>query len=830
MAVPQAAALPVGAGPVPITFDLKDSNGNWFDSGLDLFGGESLAVGVLPRAGIPSVGGPGAVPDLGGVTGGLPDVGGVTGGLPDVGGVTGGLPDVGGVTGGLPDVGGLTGGLTGGLAGAEKQGAGGLSTERQTSGGTDAEGLAAGVPGIGGLTTAEAQNLTNADLTDSLTGLVSGATKSAPLLGETGVNLSDMLNLDSTLSAVTSIAQSNDEAAPAAAKAEALLGQFAEQTADLPVDAPINLDSLPVGVDLQKALDDLTTFAQKGPAITANFKIAGPDNESVHDITSLIRPKGAPMFEQPGAFMGEASTQLTEPGLYAWTCTIHPYMLGAAVVDDPLTLGLDFGKELEVTSRGLSVPSSADVIQQLVRSFFTITVPDNWQEFSYTKSSSWNPQFPVAPILQYDENGDQVLIPNLDAYYDQKFNYPRELPALSPPKTPGVGEVWIDTQMEEYAGKDKVGAATKIDVENWKVARKISGSAINMNNPHNMWTDKNYKYLYQTEWFDDELSVFERETGKHVRTVKVGPDPSHVMTRTDTDQVQVAINGGTDVVELSPGATKIDRRIPVGPQSSNAMPQHPHAFWLSHDGKTTVTPNVNPYDASVVDNETGTWRKEPTGELPIATGMTPDSSKFYMADFLGASISCVSLADDACVKDGEKVHNSSIDLWENYDPVAGHGGGPWGGLTIQLPVSPDGKAMLAANTFSGTVSVVDPTTDKVVKDLPCNAGCHGINFGAKEGGGYYAYVSNKFSNAAQVIDIDPNMDGDISDAAIAGQLVLNQQAGTAMEDTLTGADGMGGQGVLPVPLVYNGWSQQVPAGWREKLTCEQLNPIDPDAC
>jgi YVTN family beta-propeller protein len=451
-------------------------------------------------------------------------------------------------------------------------------------------------------------------------------------------------------------------------------------------------------------------------------------------------------------------------------------------------------------------------------------VPDNWQKYSTTESSQWNPVFPPAPILQYDAAGKPVLVPNLDAYYDSKFDYPRELPALTPPKTPGVGEVWIDTQMEEYAGKDYVGAATKINVENWTIDRKISGSSINMNNPHNMWTDKNYQYLYQTEWFDDELSVFDRATGQHVRTIEVGPDPSHVMTRTDTDQVQVAINGGTDVVELSPGATKIDRRIPVGPPGE--APQHPHAFWLSGDGKTTVTPNVNPYDASVVDNDTGTYRKEPTGELPIASSMTPDQSKFYMADFLGASVSCVSLAEDACVKEGKKVHNASIDLWENYDPVTGRNGDkPWGGLTIQLPVSPDGKAMLAANTLSASVSVIDPKTDKVVKQLSCNAGCHGINFGAKKGGGYYAYVSNKFSNAAQVIDIDPNGDGDISDAAIAGQLVLEPTSVTKLDGSLTGEAGFGGQGVLAIPLVYNGWSQQVPAGWREKLTPEQLNPI-----
>ncbi len=749
-AVP-AAALPVGVGPVPITFTLNDSNGNWFDSGLQLFGGKSLAVAELPRLGTSALDGS-IIPSL-------PE-----GAL--------GLPN-------LP---------------------------------------------LGQLDTAQSSGLLNLDLVDSLTGLASGdPAKAMPSLGQLG-GLTDLLNLDSTLSAVRNIAATEPRAATSAAKAEGLLSQFQAEVASLPADQPISLDSLPVGLDLQKALDDLATFAVKGPAITANFTIGSPKNQSLHDITSLIWPEGAPFFEQMGAFAGSDSTQLTEPGLYAWTCTIHPYMLGATVVDDPLTIGLDFGKKLKVNSRDLTVPSNADVIQQLVRIFFTATVPDNWQTFSTTESSQWNPVFPPAPILQYDAQGNPVLVPILDAYYDQKFGYPKTLDKLTPPQTPGVGEVWIDTQMEEYAGKDYVGAATKVNVENWTVDRKISGSSINMNNPHNMWTDKNYKYLYQTEWFDDELSVFDRATGEHVRTIEVGPDPSHVMTRTDTDQVQVAINGGTDVVELSPGAEKIDRRIPVGPPGD--FPQHPHAFWLSSDGKTTITPNVNPYDATVIDNETGTWRKEPTGELPIASSMMSDQSKFYMADFLGGSISCVSLAEDACVKEGKKVHNASIDLWDNYNPVTGRNGTkPWGGLTIQLPVSPDDKALLAANTFSATVSVVDPKTDKVVKELPCNAGCHGINFGAKKGGGYYAYVSNKFSNAAQVIDIDPNMDGNITDAAIVGQLVLAPTADTKSDGTLTGQPGMGGQGVLPIPLVYNGWSQQVPAGWREKLTPEQLNPI-----
>jgi hypothetical protein len=36
---------------------------------------------------------------------------------------------------------------------------------------------------------------------------------------------------------------------------------------------------------------------------------------------------------------------------------------------------------------------------------------------------------------------------------------------------------------------------------------------------------------------------------------------------------------------------------------------------------------------------------------------------------------------------------------------------------------------------------------------------------------------------------------------------------------------VGGQGVVAIPLVYNGWSQQIPEGWREELTPEQLDPI-----
>jgi len=77
-----------------------------------------------------------------------------------------------------------------------------------------------------------------------------------------------------------------------------------------------------------------------------------------------------------------------------------------------------------------------------------------------------------------------------------------------------------------------------------------------------------------------------------------------------------------------------------------------------------------------------------------------------------------------------------------------------------------------------------------------------------------------------IVDPDPNGDGDPSDAAVAGKILLDATPSTAMDDTVTDFSGMGGQGVLALPLVYNGWSQHVPrtSPWNG-LTCRQRNPI-----
>jgi DNA-binding beta-propeller fold protein YncE len=532
-------------------------------------------------------------------------------------------------------------------------------------------------------------------------------------------------------------------------------------------------------------------------------------SHTVHTMTSLLYPTGAEnMPFDTNAQKGSASVVLRTPGLYVFVCKIHPYMLGAVIVDDPSTPGLDLGESITLVN-GITVPTSSDLATRLLRTFFIATNPSNWQNFA--SPAPWHITYPSVDVRI---TGGAVV--NLAAVLSQRYGNDLALPPLFKPATPGVGEVWVDTQFERTANKEKPGTASRVDATTWNVVRKVSLPSINMNNPHNMWTDRGQNLIYQTEWFDSKLTIFQRETGQFVRQVSVGEAPSHVMTRTDTDEVHVAVNGEEgpqSVVELAPGATSVERKIDIGRG-------HPHAHWMSHDGKTMVTPNAFTADSSIFDFPSNrTTSIVPTGALAIATGMMPDASKYYVANFLDNTITVIQ------TKTGNVL--DIINLIENYNPVSGAITGPVGGLPIQTPVSPDGRYMVTANTLTSTIVITDTKTDKMVKMLHGEAGTHGVQFGAKKGGGYYAYVANKFANTLTIVDADPNGDGDFSDATIAGRVLVTAGAATALDDSVVANAGMGGQGVLAIPVPYNGWVQQLPQSWKALLTPAQINPIGP---
>lgn len=548
------------------------------------------------------------------------------------------------------------------------------------------------------------------------------------------------------------------------------------------------------------------SLAVATPGVQVRFK---GNSNAVHTVTSLIFPTGAAgMPFDSGTLQNndQVRINLTTPGLYVFTCKIHPYMFAAVIVDDPATPGLDLGDSITLVN-GITVPTSSDLATRLLRTFFIATNPANWQDHSL---STWHITYPNVNVRI---TGGAVV--NLPAVLNARYGNDTPIAAPFNPAIPGVGEVWVDTQFELTKRKDKPGTATNVNATTWQPVRKVSLPQVDMNNPHNMWTDKDQTVIYQTQWFDFRMSTFDRTTGALLHDVTVGADPSHVMTRTDTDHLHVALDGEDSVfavVQLTPGGGTIERLI-------NINDGHPHAHWMGHDGKTMVTPNTFSETSTIFDFNTDSVRAlvHTTGALPIATGMMPDDSKYYVDNFLDSTIDVINTSTGAVTK--------TINLLANYDPISGAISGPVGALPIQTPVSPDGKVMVTANILTDTITLIDTKTDTLVAMLPCDAGCHGVQWGAKKGGGYYAYVSSQFANTLEVVDPNPDGSGDLTHAQVVGRILLKTLPSTALDDQILALDGMGGQGVLPVPVVYNGWVQNLPAAFKSQLTPGQLNPF-----
>lgn len=542
------------------------------------------------------------------------------------------------------------------------------------------------------------------------------------------------------------------------------------------------------------------------------------DSVTLHTVTSLIFPENAVNMPFDKQLMLRGSTFITDTnrvpvtldtaGLYVFVCKIHPYMLGAVIADNDGTLPLELGTDITVATRtgGLpgnfptTVPTTDPLAANLLRTFFAITDRANWKDYTTT---TWNINLPDLPI---DVTGDGATDANLGDFDTPVINPSTE---LFDPVTDGVGEVWVNTQFELTMNKqvlkreslkaadaspiEKPGTITVVDAANWSVTKKIALPEISMNHPHNMWADEDEDTIYQTQWFDRRLVAIDRATGEVVRDIAIGQSPSHVMTSPVDDKIYIAMNGEEQVLEIDPLTLKPTRQLSTGVDS------HPHGHWISTDGQFIVTPNFFALDgtggSAIFDLDSDEFIKVNTGQAPIAIGMIPNDSIYYTADFLGNSLTKVDADPNGDGNIADAAVLTTIDL------LAGAGVG----LPIQTPVSPDGKWVVTANTLGAKISVVDTSTDTVVKVLDCDPGCHGVNFGEKSGGGFYAYVTNKFSNAMIIVDPDPNNDNDASDAAVVGKVLLADSS-AMNDDRIVGLEGMGGQGVLPLPIAYPGWT------------------------
>jgi hypothetical protein len=89
-------------------------------------------------------------------------------------------------------------------------------------------------------------------------------------------------------------------------------------------------------------------------------------------------------------------------------------------------------------------------------------------------------------------------------------------------------------------------------------------------------------------------------------------------------------------------------------------------------------------------------------------------------------------------------------------------------------------------------------------------------------------MENRGNQGMGFAEDKPQIDGDLTEARIVGRVLLTAAPFTRIDDRIVGNAGMGGQGVLPVPVVYNDWVQKLPERFKRELTPLQRNPFPED--
>lgn len=552
-----------------------------------------------------------------------------------------------------------------------------------------------------------------------------------------------------------------------------------------------------------------------------DFVINGCCTNTRHTVTLVVKPEDSNvMMDQDKSQNGSLSVEFDTPGVYVFVCKIHPYMTAVVAVRDPN------GQIPDITA------GSLPFIRHLGRG-----------------------SLPAEAVLAV-----MTTLASTDEDKATKWDI-RDQTAERRPSVPGVGEVWINTQFERVPGQTdsngvpKPGTITVVDAATFTVEREINGlSAGGMwNNPHNMWANFELNTIYNANWFGKWINKIERESGRITDSIAVGEAPTHIITiptpgssqqgvltiplSADNDLVKVRDNGELTVVSSS---------------RTGEGHTHPHGHWLTCGlGDRTVIPNVFTGigfggSVSVMNSFTGAVLQEFTFDandpirkallMPIAVGEchVRGVHKAYIANVVSGMVTVLNVDDLRLEK------NIAVTL--TPDGQTGLGLLDTLQVPIQTPVSPDEK-WVATAVFSLTniprsntgaadhVAIIDTRTDQVVKFLPTPGGTHGVNWGAKLGGGYYAYVTNQHSNVLTIIDPDPNGDGNAEDAAVVGTILLangSQGAGVT--------DGTGGQGIKPLPMTHDGWIQPTVEllgtgrlsaeveGWIRLLTDEQRDP------
>ncbi|GEQ22972.1 hypothetical protein CBU02nite_34780 [Clostridium butyricum] len=305
-----------------------------------------------------------------------------------------------------------------------------------------------------------------------------------------------------------------------------------------------------------------------------------------------------------------------------------------------------------------------------------------------------------------------------------------------------------------YYTANESGSISKIDATTNEVVDTIKDEG----SPHNVQVSPDGKVVGytlaakmaegQTEHGSMSMKgsavFYDVETGKLIKKVEVGNHPAHIVFTEDGKYVLVTNNEDNNVSIIDVKTYKVVGTVTVG--------NGPHGFRISKDSKFAYVANMGEDTISVVDIENNKEVKKITvGKTPVTTGITSDG-KTLVATVNGENaLAIVDLETDKVEKIPVGVGPAQVYIQsdDKYAFVANQGTEEAPSNTVSkidlkakkvvatietgkgthgVVVSSDNKYVYATNMYDDTISVIDNSTDKVIKTVPVDETPNGISF------------------------------------------------------------------------------------------------------
>lgn len=333
-------------------------------------------------------------------------------------------------------------------------------------------------------------------------------------------------------------------------------------------------------------------------------------------------------------------------------------------------------------------------------------------------------------------------------------------------------------------GCDEANVAEVIDLNTLSYLYTLNGFEVYLSkfsfitsNPRNSVYYSNFRIT------DDELYLI---NGADVNGMKFwelasGALVTNLPEAGDCEQIELSLDG-QKVIGMQSGNPGIVSQVDIATQALISQVEIPGASIFStysppavnSDGRFCLVP-TNPGNTTLVDFENETWENIETGNTPDWVGRSTDGNYLFAGDFyiavidpelasIESSLNGISIQNGAIgagnrVVASDPLRYESLNFYEFENPndlnitgTSTTGSEFEADATYAVKITPDGEKVLAINSLSGTLSVIDAASESVEAIIPLGSSETfqvDVTSDAR-----YALIAKRLENEVSIVDLE----------------------------------------------------------------------------